>query len=123
LYVHSFRSRRGHLRFHFLENAGRRYQGGFRFTNIADIGYRHAMPTDLRIALSDIMLPHQAADLVGVDERELWALVRQRRFPLPSMIMRLPCWIRQEVEEWVAGNREHLVSTPNVPRPRLRRPQ
>lgn len=39
-----------------------------------------------QLAVADILLPHQAADFIGMPETALWLLMRARRFPLPGLI-------------------------------------
>ncbi len=69
--------------------------------------------------LSDVLLPHQVADFIGLPEREIWEMVRARKFPMPGLICssnrvtRLPCWSRDEVADWLRARA----------RPRLQRPQ
>ncbi len=67
-----------------------------------------------QLAIADALLPHEAADMCGMPETELWSLVRARRFPLPSLICstsrvaRLPCWSRDEVEDWLRSRATRL---------------
>jgi predicted DNA-binding transcriptional regulator AlpA len=42
--------------------------------------------THRSLAASDILLPHQVADFIGLDETEIWKLVRARQFPMPGLI-------------------------------------
>jgi hypothetical protein len=44
--------------------------------------------SEISVALNSILMPHQAADLAGLPETELWRLVRAGRFPLHHLINR-----------------------------------
>jgi predicted DNA-binding transcriptional regulator AlpA len=59
------------------------------------------------VAIGDLLLPHQAADLIGMPEAEIWRLVKARAFPPPGLIHttrgvgRLPVWERREIVQWL----------------------
>ncbi len=56
----------------------------------------------------------RVAEFIGLDEVELWLLVKSRRFPPPglvcstSRVARLPVWERREVIEWLRSRTTRL---------------
>jgi hypothetical protein len=44
--------------------------------------------TTIALAITDVLMPHAAADLADLDdEREMWRLIRARRFPMPLRML------------------------------------
>jgi hypothetical protein len=64
---------------------------------------------DTAVALLDLVMPHSVAADLGIDERELWVWVKERRFPDPALVNlggrhRVAVFLKADIAAWEAGN-------------------